>query len=93
MGRWKDADRVRTALQRMGIPSELEVADAVYGDRDPVVRLLATEAGRRIWYEATGFGCNPVNDLLWVDSRFRAAAQGLGIAPCPLAQQPRFPPR
>jgi serine/threonine-protein kinase len=95
-GRWAEADGVRRELQkRPTATGDLERAyvDAVFGKREPVIRLLATERGKWRWYDAQGFGCNPMNDLLWPDPRFQAVAHELGIAPCPLAQEMKFPPR
>jgi hypothetical protein len=62
-------------------------AELVFGDREPLVRLLTTAAGQRSWIDAQGaLGCNPLLDPLWVDARFRAAMQRLTVEPCPLVR-------
>jgi hypothetical protein len=48
-------------------------ADFIFGDREPLVRLLTTEAGQRRWHEQYLFGCNPMIDPLWSDERFVVA--------------------
>jgi len=90
-GRWRDAGRVREQLhgpegdRSDGV--EAAFADLVFGDREPIVRLLSTEQGRRSWLNLlNGFGCNPLIDPLWSDERFRAAMHDLEIERCPLAR-------
>jgi serine/threonine-protein kinase len=91
-GRWREATRVRAALHRPGVgPSgwgDAAVADLVFGDREPLVRLLTSEAGQRR-YIATGgiVGCNPLFDPLWADARFRAAMRSLTISVCARAEK------
>ena len=96
-GRWADAERVRTQLRRQGGSIDggvaTALADLVFGDREPALRLLATESGRRRWYAGVGFGCHPMLDPLWVDARFRAAMRAFGVEPCPLARPWHLPPR
>jgi serine/threonine-protein kinase len=94
-GRWGDAERLRAQLHRPGGDrsggSEAALADLVFGDREPAIRLLTTNLGKRAWL--MGFGCNPLIDPLWADERFRAVMRGVHIEPCPLARPWRFPPR
>jgi tetratricopeptide (TPR) repeat protein len=96
-GRWADAERIRAELHRLdGYRSggiEAAYADFVVGDREPLVRLLTTEAGQRRWHEQYLFGCNPLIDPLWSDERFVAAMRKLTIEPCRLARPWPFPPR
>jgi len=96
-GRWADAARVREQLHRPGgdvSPGGVEAAfaDLVFGDREPLVRLLTSETGqlRRLgWW----FGCNPLLDPLWADARFRAAMRRLTVEACTLARPWPIPPR
>jgi serine/threonine-protein kinase len=97
-GRWSDAERFREQLRRPGgDPSGGVVAgfaDLVFGDREPLVRLLTTAAGQRAWLDSEGgFGCHPLLDPLWADERFRAAMRGRGVEACPLARPWPVPPR
>ena len=96
-GRWADAERVRAQLRRVGSGIDggvsAALADLVFGDREPALRLMSTEPGRRRWYLGVGFGCNPMLDPLWVDARFRSAVRAFGVEPCPLARPWRLPPR
>jgi TolB-like protein/Tfp pilus assembly protein PilF len=90
-GRWKDAERVRVDLRRPGgDPSggaQQALAEMVFGDREPAVRLLTTRDGQIHWHDTfAGFGCNPLLDPLWPDERFRKAMRELGVAPCTLAR-------
>ncbi|HEX6054036.1 MAG TPA: protein kinase, partial [Gemmatimonadaceae bacterium] len=91
-GRWADAERLRANLNRPGVDAsggtEPAFAELVFGDPEPLVRLLTTRAGQRSWWNTTtGFGCNPMLDPLWADARFVRAMQSLGIAPCELARR------
>ena len=97
-GRWTDAARVRRELHapdgdRSG-GVEAAFADFVFGDREPLVKLLMTAAGRRSWNNnLSGFGCNPLIDPLWSDARFRATMHDLAIDPCVLVRPwPIAPP-
>jgi TolB-like protein/tetratricopeptide (TPR) repeat protein len=96
-GRWADAERIRAELHRPdgdrsgGI--ETAFADYIFGDREPLVRLLMTEAGQRRWHEQYLFGCNPLIDPLWSDKRFVAAMRKLTIEPCRLARRWPFASR
>ena len=96
-GRWADAERIRAQLRRSGGDGsgggDAAFAELVFGDREPLVRLLMSEDGQRRWYESRGFGCNPFLDPLWADARFRAAMRDLGVEPCPLARPWPLPPR
>jgi serine/threonine-protein kinase len=97
-GRWADAERVRARLRRPGgDPSGgamAAFAELVFGDREPLVRLLTTAAGQRRWLDAQGaLGCNPLLDPLWSDARFVAAMRALAVERCPLATPWPVPPR
>ncbi len=92
-GRWADAERMRAQLRRPGGErsgsDDAAFADLLFGDREPLVRLLSTEAGQRRWHF---LGCNPFLDPLWSDERFRSAMHKLDIEPCPLARSWPFRP-
>lgn len=96
-GRWTEVQRTRAELHRPngdrsgGI--DVAYADFILGDREPLVRLLTTEAGQRRWHEEYMFGCNPLLDPLWSDQRFVVAMRKLTIEPCPLARTWPTPPR
>ncbi|HEY0778043.1 MAG TPA: tetratricopeptide repeat protein, partial [Gemmatirosa sp.] len=97
-GRWADAERVRAQLHRLGgDPSggtEAAFADLVFGDREPLVRLLTSDAGQRRYIAPGGvFGCDPLLDPLWADARFRAAMRSLGVGRCALARPWPLPAR
>ena len=102
-GRWDDAERMRAQLRQPGVDRSggalPAFADLVLlGDREPLMRLLATRAGQLAWFDmlrptARGTGCNPIVDLLWADERYRAVMGGLGFAPCPQVQPWPLPPR
>ncbi len=90
-GRWPDAERVRTMLQRPGGDRyggiDAAFADMVFGNREPLLRLLTSAEGqRRYEYPGGVLGCNPLLDPLRSDSRFGAAMQALGVEACPLAE-------
>ena len=90
-GRWDDVRRIRARLHRAGGDESggaiTAFTDLVFGDREPLIRLLSTDAGRRRWYDfSTGFGCNPYLDPLASDDRFRAAMRAVNVQVCPLAQ-------
>lgn len=73
---------------------ETAFADAVFGDRAPLLRLLTESAGQRQFIGGGGwFGCNPMLDPLWSDARFRVAMRDLGVATCTLARPWPIPPR
>jgi TolB-like protein/Flp pilus assembly protein TadD/aminoglycoside phosphotransferase (APT) family kinase protein len=89
-GRWAEADRTRGQLER---PADKAVAALIYGDREPLIRLLATADGKREWVNLNlVFGCHPYLDPLWSDARFLADMKRLGVAPCKLARPWRFRP-
>jgi serine/threonine-protein kinase len=97
-GRWSDAARMRAQLHRPGGDAsggvETAFADAVFGDREPLVHLMTSAAGQRRYLSAGGwFGCNPMLDPLWSDERFRASMQTLEVKPCALARPWPLPPR
>ena len=96
-GRWADAKRVRAELRSPGGDHsggvDAAFADFIFGDREPLVRLLTTEAGQRRWHDQYLFGCNPLIDPLWSDERFLAAMRKLTIEPCRLARPWSFPTR
>ena len=90
-GRWTDADRLRAKLRRAGGDPSGGVmaafAELVFGDREPLVRLLSTAAGQRRWIDAEGaLGCHPLLDPLWADARFRTAMRRLSVEECALAR-------
>ena len=65
-----------------------------FGDREPLVRILTSEAGMRRYLKYGGIvGCNPLFDPLWSDARYRAAMQRLTIEPCRLARPWPIPRR
>ncbi len=92
-GRWADVERIRAQLRRHGGDksggADAALAELLLGDREPLVRLMTTEAGQRRWHF---FGCNPFLDPLWSDQRFRSAMHTLDIEPCPLARPWPFRP-
>ena len=97
-GRWGDANKLRAELRRSGGSRagqlEAAVAELVFGNREPVVRLLATEEGQKAWLETyVWFGCHILLDPLWSDPRFRSAMRGLGVAPCELPHPWALTPR
>ena len=70
------------------------IADLVFGDREPLLRLLTSKSGQRRYIGAAGWlGCNPMLDPLWSDERFRAAMQTLEVKTCALARPWPLPPR
>jgi len=92
-GRWADAERMRAELRRPGGDRsggvDAAFAELLFGDHEPLVRLMSTEAGQRHWHF---LGCNPFLDPLWSDQRFRSAMHTLDIEPCPLARPWPFRP-
>jgi len=96
--RWNEAERLRADLRRPGTDPSFEVdaafADLVFGDREPLVRILTSRGGQHRFFEHGGFvGCNPRFDPLWSDARFRMAMSGLGIEACRLARPWPWPRR
>lgn len=97
-GRWADAARLRDRLHRPGADPTggvaTAIADLVFADREPALRLLTTDEGRRRWYGSGSLlGCNPLLDPLRNDPRFRAAMRQASIEPCPVARPwPLRPP-
>jgi tetratricopeptide (TPR) repeat protein len=97
-GRWADAARLRGQLHRADADRseglDAALADLVFGDREPLLRLLTNEAGQlRGPVSGLYFGCNPMLDPLWSDARFRAAMRELAVEPCALARPWPLPPR
>jgi len=97
-GRWDEAERGRAVLRRPGADRSSEVdaafADMVFGDREPLVRILTSRNGQRRFFEHGGFiGCSPRYDPLWSDRRFRTAMSGLGVEVCSLARPWPLPAR
>ncbi|HSJ31461.1 MAG TPA: protein kinase [Longimicrobiales bacterium] len=87
--RWADAERMRAYLHSgAGGATEVDVAfaDLVFGDPEPAIRLMATERGRREWYNAFGFGCHPFLDPLENDARFQDVLLDLGVQHCRYAR-------
>jgi serine/threonine-protein kinase len=90
-GRWPDAQRVREQVQRPG-GNEFDgvaapLSELVFGNAEPLIRFLTSDAGMRRYQKAGGFvGCNPLFDPLWSDARFRKAMQAWTIEPCELAR-------
>lgn len=90
-GRWADAERVRQHLRQPGVDDfdgiQSAFADLVFGNREPLVRLLTSDDGLKRFIKAGGvIGCDPFFDPLWSDPRFREKMQSLGIEPCPLVR-------
>ena len=97
-GRWADAERVRAELRRPGSDQldgiQAAFAELVFGDRDPLVRILTTDAGLARYTKHGGIlGCNPLFDPLWSDARFRDAMRARAIEECRLARAWPIPPR
>jgi tetratricopeptide (TPR) repeat protein len=97
-GRWADAARVRAQLHRPGgdvspDAAEAAFADLVFGDREPLVRLLTSESGQLLVGSGRWTGCNPLVDPLWSDARFRALMRRLTVETCTLARPWPLPPR
>jgi serine/threonine-protein kinase len=98
-GRWDAVERMRAQWRQHGgdrTGGALSAfAELLLGDREPVMRLIATRAGQRAMFRQNFVvtGCNPLVDPLWSDERYRAAMRGLGVAPCPQVQLWPFPPR
>lgn len=95
-GRWGDAARVRDEIRgRPDSPEqrmESAFADLVFGDREPMIRLLTPEPRLNVYPIGNGFGCNPFLDPLWSDPRFVAAMRRLSVQPCTLTQPWPFVP-
>ena len=90
-GRWADAERVRAQLRRPDADRfdgiQAAFAELVFGDREPLVRVLTTEQGLERYTKHGGLlGCNPLFDPLWSDARFLAAMRARGVEPCGLAR-------
>lgn len=90
-GRWGDAQRVRAQLRRPGGDtrdgSDAALAELVFGDPEPLVRLLTSHEGqRRHILIGSLFGCDPLLDPLWSDARFRAAMRRISVQACPVAR-------
>jgi serine/threonine-protein kinase len=97
-GRWADASQLRAQLRRPGVDRsggiDAGIADLVFGDREPLVRLLTSRAGQlRSFGSGSRFGCNPLLDPLWSDARFRSAMRALQVETCTLARPWPLPPR
>jgi serine/threonine-protein kinase len=97
-GRWADAERIRAELHSAGgDPSggiEAAVAELVFGNREPLLRLLSTADGKRRYLTYVNvFGCDPRIDPLWADAAFRNSMHSIGVATCALARPWPLPPR
>ncbi len=94
-GRWSDAERLRAELRARGGETnrvEAAVAELVFGNREPLVRLLATADGARSWNDIyPWFGCHRLLDPIRSDPRFLDAMQRLGVAPCSRPPRWRLP--
>lgn len=96
-GRRGDAEHLRAQLHaprgdRTG-GVDVAFADYLFGEREPLLRLLTTGAGQRRWHEQYLFGCSPLLDTLWSDARFLAAMRQLGVEPCRLTRTWPLPGR
>jgi serine/threonine-protein kinase len=97
-GRWDDAARIRSRLHRRGgdLSSGVEAAfaDLVFGDPQPMLRLVVTGTGPLRWIETYGaLGCHPFLDPLRSEPAFTAAMRRLAVKPCDLARPWPLPPR
>lgn len=96
-GRWADAERVRREIERPGGDlsggPNAAFAELLFGNREPIVRLLSTKEGQHRWETTQFLGCNPFFDPLWSDERFVTAMHALAIEPCRLAKPWPIPPR
>ena len=90
-GDWPAAERARAQLRRPGADrsgwADAELAELVFGDREPLVHALTTPAAQRRYVTAGALlGCNPILDPLWSDARFRDAMRRLSVDACSLAR-------
>lgn len=97
-GHWDDAARLREKLHGGSIAlldgTERAFADMVFGDPEPLARLLSSASGAQRYQMAGGaLGCNPLLDPLWESARFREAMRRLTIERCPEGAGWRLPPR
>jgi len=95
-GRWADAERIRSQLRGSDHSGGIEAdfAELVFGNREPLVRRLLTDAGQLEWIDFQGFaGCHPFLDPLWSDERFREAMRTRMTNACPLVGPWPIPPR
>jgi eukaryotic-like serine/threonine-protein kinase len=96
-GRWDDAERMRAELRRPGVDGTDGLvpafADLVFGDREPLVSFLMTEAGPQRLLDALISFCTPLLGPLAADERYRAAIRRLGAEPCPLTSPWPLPSR
>jgi serine/threonine-protein kinase len=86
-GRWADAARVRDQIRRPGADQfdglQAGIADAIFGDREPLLRALTSDAGLKRFEKVGGIlGCEPMFDPLWSDARFRDKMHALGVEQC-----------
>jgi len=89
---------VRVQLRGPGINQfdgiQPALAELVFGNREPLLQLLTSEAALRR-YETYGgiIGCSPLFSPLWPDARFQATMRRLTIEPCTVAWSWPVPPR
>jgi serine/threonine protein kinase/tetratricopeptide (TPR) repeat protein len=97
-GNWNDAARMRDHLHsRWGDRSgwaDAATADMVFGDKEPLMRVVMSTAGQRRFAQTGGiFGCNPLFDPLRTDARFLTAMRDMEMPACPLARRWPLPVR
>ena len=97
-GQWQAVDSIEHGLR--GMPAsgandlELAVITMASGNRAPLLRLLSTPDGRRLW--VTRFyapSCTPVLDPLQSDPEFISLMDGLGLRRCPVTTPWPIKPR
>jgi Tfp pilus assembly protein PilF len=83
-GRWEDAARLRPELRSA---ADVAFGELIFGNADPLVRLLTTAEGQRDWQDSHFvLGCHPFLDPVRDNGHFRTAMKDLGVLPCPPAR-------